>query len=240
MEHFSALNVARTYRLSEQFRARADHLTMQAHRLIAVTIIRQDSNDKNVMQSFPWNGYDRLDLGVEDIVLARAILEHPSLATTLMPYFSDAAPPVADRVRALFDLRDPAPADKSEIDYLIESTDRALDDCETVVNSLPRSAMVHGFQSRDIAGQAAMIDRAPALRHYTCLKDHVRAWVLNPLKIAVLDSKGNAHEEEIGPVDSIRISSKAVSNHEELLEARATIAATRGENNRVGLLTPHI
>src|SRR5690606_37673943 len=102
--------------------------------------------------------------------------------------------PVAERVRALFDLHNPAPADQDEISYLIDGTDRALDDCETVVKALPRAALVNGFMSRDVAGRAAMIDRAPALRHYTCLKDHVREWVLNPLKIAVLDVKGNAHE----------------------------------------------
>ncbi len=231
------------YRLSDAFRARVEAVSMQAHRVLNVDVIRQNAQDGNVMQTLSWQGFDRLDLGVEDIMLARAILEHPPLAPVLMPYFSDPfeLPPVALRVRELFDMASLAPVPgRDEIDDLIADTDRALDDCTTMMSTLPKSALVGGFLSRDIAGRAAMIDRAPALRHYACLKDRVRDWVLNPLKAALLGQDGNVTEQDMGPVHSIRITSRAVTSRDELMEARAIVAAMRGESNRVGLMTPRI
>ena len=243
MNHIITNTIPDAYRLSDAFRARVEHVSMLAHRAVHVDVIRQGMDGDNIMQTISWQGYDRLELGVEDIMLARAILEHPPLAAFLMPYFSDPyeLPPVAVQVREHFDMANTKTMlDDDAIRDLIADTDRALDDCETLMNNLPKSAALNGFASRDVAGRASMIDRAPALRHYACLKDRVRDWVLNPLQAAILSADGTSVMADMGRVDAIRIQSRAVSSHEELMEARANVAAMRGETNRVGLLTPRL
>ena len=176
--------------LSRDFRERAELADKLSYRQLHLKITYHAPGFPHLLETRPHKIYDRVEIGLDDLVVARAIFENPVLAGWFLPYLGTQPAPqpgkgdldgLKNQARRIFNiLSAPTAARDSELKYLIERSDAEMDLRLDYLKEMTARFSVD-FAGRADTDNIARLETLPETKFLPALKQYFANWMFRPV-----------------------------------------------------------
>lgn len=219
--------------LSRVFQDKAAEAEALSYRRVALTIVHHAPGHPQILQETAQRHYDRLEIGLHDLVILRAALEYPQMAFNLIAFLNPlpSAQPVPgslnaikEKVREQFNLQaKPGLLSSAESRKLLRRTESELDRRLDFLRNFP-AELVFSFAGHSDHDNVARLTTAENFRYLPLTRRFLRDWLVAP-------AANDAPKQAEAPLDSVRATVVPVLGR--LDEARSLVAENLNPGRKI-------
>lgn len=230
--------------LSRDFRERAEQADCLSYRKLDLKITYHVPGFPHLLETRPHKIYDRVEIGLDDLVMTRAILENPAMATFLLPYLGHQPSPqpgkgdlddLKNQARRLFNLLSgPGSKRDGELKHLIERSDAEMDVRLDYLKEL-KSQFAVEFFGRPDPDNIARLDALPETKFLPTLKQYFANWMYRPVANILKPDGEDLPRQAQAPLNLAAVALVTLENQEELRKARLYVDDCINQGRRLVL-----
>ncbi len=230
--------------LSRDFRVRAEQADSLSYRKLHLSITYHAPGFPHLLETHPHKIYDRFEIGLDDLVVTRAILENPAMAIFLMPYLDPRPVPqpgkgslddLKNQACRLFNLfSGPGARRDSELRYLIERSDAEMDMRLDYLKDM-KSEFAVDFFGRPDTDNIARLDALPETKFLPTLKQYFANWMFRPVANILKPDGEELPRQAQAPLNLANVAVEKLADQEDLRKARLYVDACINQGRRLVL-----
>lgn len=234
--------------LSRDFRDKAETADALSYRVVRMDITYHVPSFPHLLETRPHQIYDRLDIGLEDLVVTRAIIENPAMAGYLLPYLAMRPTPqpvkgdmeaIKFRTRDIFNVMAGVQAREDERRYLIARTDAEMDLRLDYLKDVRESFTVD-FGPAQAVDHLARLEAMPETKFLPGLKHYFSNWMFKPVANITHPEDEPAPRQAQAPLNIVAVALGRIVQEETLRKARLFVDDTLNEGRRIITAAPTI
>lgn len=228
--------------LSRDFRERAERADSLSYRQLHLKITYHVPGFPHLLETRSHKIYDRMDIGLDDLVVARDILENPEMATFFMPYLGSRPAPqpvqgnlndLKNQLRRIFHLSAAAGSwNESELKHLIERSDAEMDKRLDYLKDV-KSRFSVDFFGRPDTDNIARLDALPETKFLPVLKQYFANWMYRPVANILKPDGEELPRQAQAPLNVAVVALETLDDPGDLRKARLYVDDRINQGRRV-------
>lgn len=229
--------------LSRDFRERAEMAERMSYRRLNLNITYHAPGFPHLLETRPHRLYDRVEIGLDDLVITRVILENPALAAFFLPYLDPHPAPqpgkgdldaLKNQARRIFNIMaSSAAARESELKYLIERSDVEMGLRLDYLKDMKEQFRVDFFGRGD-TDNIVRLDALPETKFLPALKQYFANWMYRPVANILNPDDAEMPLQAQAPLNEVVIALETLAEREgELQKARLFVDDCLNHGRRI-------
>ena len=216
--------IGKELNISRDFQNCAERIDRDSYRKVVLNVTHHAPGFPHVLERTSIRIFDRVETGLYDLMVLRAVLENPSMGPFLMPYISAQSkimPGCQSRLRAQYNMVPPSPVfmmDSSEITHWLKRTEIELEGLGGLNLAFPKTFAVK-FAGRNDVDNIAALESGAQSKYLPRTRKTLQDWIIAPA-----DGQNAPPRQAEAPLHAAQIKLAPVTKAKDLEDARKRVS----------------